>query len=223
MYVIIVANAIELDITPYADIIRWADMTLAADGGACPLLDAGILPHAVIGDLDSLDQARLDALNQQGVEIRAYPRAKDETDLELALLLAVERGATQIDILGALGGRWDHTLANVALLAHPALSNCRVRLLADRQELFLVRDVATIEGRVGDTVSLLPLTGNAGGVTTRGLLYPLKDATLRFDQARGVSNVLIEPPCEVALREGILLVVHHDDGGMYQWNVKRET
>ncbi|MFL5806373.1 MAG: thiamine diphosphokinase, partial [Roseiflexaceae bacterium] len=133
------------------------------------------------------------------------------------LLHAAACGATAITILGALGGRWDHTLANVALLALPELRGCHTRLLADRQTLFLVRDAAPIEGQAGDTVSLLPLTAEARGVTTRGLLYPLADATLRYEQARGVSNVLIETPGHVSLESGLLLVVHHDDGGAHQF------
>jgi thiamine pyrophosphokinase len=181
-------------------------------------LRLGLAPQFVIGDLDSLDADSQAALQAQGVELRRYPRAKNETDLELALLAAAECGASSIDILGGLGGRWDHTLANVALLALPELRGRRSRLLADRQQLFLVRDTATIEGRVGDTVSLLPLTHAADGVTTRGLLYPLDDATLRYEQARGISNVLIEPPGGVSLRDGLLLVVHHDDGGAHQFS-----
>ena len=149
--------------------------------------------------------------------ILRHPRAKDETDLELALLHAATLGAAQIDILGALGGRWDHTLANVALLALPELVGRQTRLLADRQTLFLVRDSAVLEGRRGDTISLLPLTGAAHGVTTAGLQYPLSDATLSFDRARGVSNVLLDPPGRVSLRAGLLLVVQHDDGGAHQF------
>lgn len=219
MYAIIVANAPELDIAPYAALIASADLLLAADGGALPLLRAGSLPSAVLGDLDSLDAASQDELVSRGVELRRFPRDKDETDLELALLEAVARGATEVDVLGALGGRWDHTLANVALLCHPELLGRRVRLLDNRQELFLVRDAAVIDGNVGDTVSLIPLTGDVRGVTTGGLQYPLTEAVLRFDQARGVSNVLLRPPGHVRLREGLLLVVRHDDRGAHQWNV----
>ena len=160
----------------------------------------------------SLDAASLAELEAQGVELRRFPREKDETDLELALLHAASAGATAIDILGALGGRWDHTLANVALLALPELRGRRARLLADGQTLFLVRDAAVLEGQAGDTVSLLPLTGEAHGVTTRGLRYPLDDATLSYERARGVSNVLLDPPGHVSLREGLLLVVQHAGG-----------
>ena len=217
MYAVIVANAPELDAAPYLAQIDAADALIAADGGALPLLRLGRPPRLVIGDLDSLDADSQAALLALGIELRRYPRAKDETDLELALLYAAERGASSIDIVGALGGRWDHTLANVALLALPELRGRRVRLLADAQELFLVRDSATIDGRAGDTVSLLPLTPEARGVTTRGMLYPLDDATLRYEQARGISNVLLDPPGHVSLRDGLLLVVHHDDGGAHQF------
>lgn len=217
MYAVIVANAPDLDAAPYLDLIRRADMLVAADGGARPLMRLGLRPQLVIGDLDSLDAASQAELLAQGVELRRLPREKDETDLELALLHAAAHGADAVDILGALGGRWDHTLANIGLLGLPALRGSRVRILADGQELFLVRGAAPIEGRHGDTVSLVPLSGDAQGVTTRGLLYPLEEATLHYEQARGISNVLIDPPGHVALRAGLLLVVHHDDEGRNQW------
>jgi thiamine pyrophosphokinase len=209
MYAVIVASAPELDIAPYQEHIRAADLLIAADGGALPLLRAGIVPHVAIGDMDSIDAAGLAELEAHAVTLRRFPREKDETDLELALLYAAAAGATTIDILGALGGRWDHTLANVALLALPELCERRTRLLADHQTLFLVRDTATLEGQAGDTVSLLPLAGAAHGVTTKGLRYPLDDATLSYERARGVSNVLLDPPGHVSLREGLLLVVQH--------------
>ena len=209
MSAVIVASAPELEIAPYREHIRAADLLIAADGGALPLLRAGIVPHVAIGDMDSIGAAGLAELEAHGVAPQRFPRDKDETDLELALLYAAAAGATAIDILGALGGRWDHTLANVALLALPELRGRGARLLADRQTLFLVRDSATLEGQPGDTVSLLPLAGDAHGVTTRGLRYPLEDATLSYERARGVSNVLLDPPGRVSLRDGLLLVVQH--------------
>jgi thiamine pyrophosphokinase len=209
MYAVIVASAPDLEIGPYRAHIRAADLLIAADGGALPLLRAGIIPHVAIGDMDSIDAAGLAQLEAHGVALRRFQREKDETDLELALLHAAASGTTTIDILGALGGRWDHTLANVALLALPELRERHTRLLADRQTLFLVRGAATLEGQPGDTISLLPLAGDAHGVTTRGLRYPLDDATLSFERARGVSNVLLDPPGQVSLREGLLLVVQH--------------
>jgi thiamine pyrophosphokinase len=217
MYAVIVANAPDLDAYPYTELIRTADLVIAADGGALPLLRIGMLPALVIGDLDSLDIAAQAELTARGVELRQFPRAKDETDLELALLYVIDRGATSIDVLGALGGRWDHTLANVAMLAMPELRGRQVRLLDDQQALFVVRDAVELHGQHGDTLSLIPLTGAVHGITTRGLLYPLNDATLEFERARGISNVLLDTPGRVEVREGLLLVVQHDDGGAHQW------
>lgn len=217
MYMVIAANAPDLDATPFVEQVRAADRLVAADGGALPLLRLGRAPDIVIGDMDSLDDAALRELAARGAELRRFRRDKDETDLELALLYAAAAGASAIDVIGALGGRWDHTLANVALLALPELAGRRVRLLADGQTLLLVRDTAAIEGQRGDTVSLIPLAGPAHGITTRGLQYPLDDATLGFERARGISNVLLDPPGRVSLRAGLLLLVHHDDGGAHQW------
>ncbi len=217
MHAVIVANAPDLDPTPYLERIRDAELVIAADGGALPLLWSNIIPQIVIGDLDSLDPGAQADLVARGAKLRSFPRAKDETDLELALLYAVERGALVIDVIGAVGGRWDHTLANVAMLAMPELRGRQVRLLAEQQVLFLVRDQADLPGSHGDTLSLIPLTAEVHGITTRGLLYPLEDATLYFERARGISNVLLDPPGRVELRDGLLLVVQHDDGGAYQW------
>jgi thiamine pyrophosphokinase len=217
MYAVIVANAPKLNPEPHAELIRAADLLIAADGGAIPLVQLGVLPAIVIGDLDSLDLSTQQFLIERDVLLHRFPRAKDETDLELALLYAAEQGAQQIDVLGALGGRWDHTLANVALLAMPALARCRVRLLESNQSLLLVRDSLELHGAQGDTISLIPLTATVQGITTRGLLYALADATLSFEHARGISNVLLEPPGCVTIGSGLLLVVQHSDGGEHQW------
>ena len=207
MHAVIVANAPDLDASPFEASLRAADLVIAADGGGDALARAGVAPHVLIGDLDSIAPAALAWAQSQGAEVLRYAAEKDETDLELALLLAAERGAQRIDVLGALGGRWDHSLANVALLALPEIQGKAVRIIGVGQRAFLVRDSAVIEGDVGDTVSLLPIAGAAHGITTRGLRYPLREATLHFERSRGVSNVLEQTPGSVKVREGLLLVV----------------
>lgn len=207
MHAVIVANAPGFAAAPFLPLLRAADLLIAADGGGNALHAVGLAPHLAVGDLDSLAEEVAVAFAAAGAEIRRHPAEKDETDLELALLAAVERGAGRIDLLGALGGRWDMGLANVALLALPELGARRVRLLDVDQEAFLVRDAAVIEGAPGDTVSLLPLAGPAHGITTRGLYYPLEGASLSFERTRGVSNLIVEAPARVSLTQGMLLVV----------------
>lgn len=210
MRILIVANAPVLPDHRMGTLATNADVIIAADGGATALQRAGIRPHILIGDLDSLSEAHVATLAEIGTEIRRFRRDKDETDLELALLAAVELGATHIDLCCVLGGRWDHTFATIALLTMPHLKNLHVCIYADNQVLQIVRDEVTIEGQKEHVVSLLPLTPEVTGITTDGLQYPLINATLYFDRSRGVSNVITQPPARVRITSGILLIVRHD-------------
>jgi thiamine pyrophosphokinase len=184
-------------------------LLIAADGGARVARHFGITPQVVIGDMDSITPELLAELAVGGSEIRQYPQAKNETDLELALLYAVEHGARKIRVIGAVGDRLDQTLSNVYLLALPALAGCDVRLVADDEETsLLLPGVLTIDGAAGDTVSLVPVSGVARGVRTEALVYPLHDEDLLFGPTRGVSNVMESTRARVQLREGALIVVH---------------
>jgi thiamine pyrophosphokinase len=184
------------------------DLVLCADGGVRHANALGIRPDAVIGDLDSLPDREKEALEGRGVYLIRYPRAKDETDLELALLYAAERGAQRITVLGVRGGRLDHELGNLLLLAHPALCSIDVRLRDGVQEAMLVAGERTLNGQEGDLLSLLSIGGDVHGVTTQGLEYALHDETLRLGPARGVSNVFINSTVVVRVRSGLLLAVH---------------
>jgi thiamine pyrophosphokinase len=190
------------------------DWIIAADGGAGRALAWGLKPDLVIGDMDSLtegDRAKLEALGCRFIE---HPRAKDETDLELALGYAARGGAQEIVILGALGGRLDHAVSNLLLLALPDLGGIAVRLADGEREAMLVRSGETVwlEGSPGDLVSLLPLGGDVNGVTTRGLAWGLDEETLFFGFSRGVSNEMVDCRAEIRVGEGILLVVHDGTG-----------
>lgn len=188
--------------------LRTADFIIAADGGAQHVLRMGFTPHVVIGDMDSLTQEQVERLKQAGCRFLTYPTRKNETDAELALLYAVKQGADQIIILGASGGRIDHTLANVLLLTLPELKGVQVSLVDGQQEVILIRGEGTIRGQVGDSVSLLPLAGDAEGITSSGLEYTLDDDTLMFGRTRGVSNTLTASTAHIRLRKGVLLCVH---------------
>ena len=189
---------------------RDVRLVVAADGGARLADRLGLRIDQWVGDGDSLDPASIERLRQAGIPVDLVSPAKDESDLELAVGRAVAAGATEVTVLGALGGpRLDHTLANVALLAHPALAGRGARLLdgATRVSLLTGPATAALEGRSGDLVSLLPVSGEAAGITTEGLEYPLRDEPLRVGPARGLSNVRLGPTATVSLRSGRLLVV----------------
>jgi thiamine pyrophosphokinase len=170
-------------------------------------LAVDVFPDVIVGDLDSLPPDQRRHLETSGCRIISFPARKDETDLELALHYAAAEGATEIVVLAALGGRLDQTVANVMLLTMPELRGIDVRIMEEAQEAFLIDDKATIEGEVGDTLSLIPLGGDAVGVTTEGLEWPLEEDTLHFGPARGVSNVLAANRAQVCLEDGLLLCI----------------
>lgn len=188
------------------------DLLIAVDGGLRHLKSLGLTPDMLIGDLDSVTAGEVAEAEAQGVEVRRYSVDKDETDLELALLAAVERGVDEILVFAALGGRLDHSLANLALLALPQLERRRVTFENGREEVFLIRGEAEIKGRAGDVVSLLPFFDAAEGVETRDLKYPLRRETLLPEKSRGISNVMLKNRAGVSLQSGKLICIHSRQG-----------
>lgn len=184
-------------------------LVIAADGGARNALACDLTPHLVMGDFDSLTPAELRLLAGQGAEIVRYSPHKDETDLELVLLAAVQRDCNPIRVLGGIGDRLDQTLGNVYLLGLSALRGHDVRLVAGKQTAWLAYPGHNvIRGAMGDTLSLIPISGAVHNVRTEALHYPLHGETLRFGPARGMSNVLSGETAEVSFEDGLLLLIH---------------
>jgi thiamine pyrophosphokinase len=188
--------------------LSGAGAIIAADGGAAHALAAGLWPDTVIGDMDSLSSADRSRLDAYGAEVILHPEAKDETDLELALLHAAATYDEPIRVLAGLGGRLDQWLANILLLLHPALRGRDVRFLAPYQQLWLAGSSTEVHGIPGDTVSLIPLGGDVHVLETTGLAWPLRDEVLRVGPARGISNEMTGPRATVTVASGDLLCVH---------------
>ena len=189
-------------------LVREADLVIAADGGANWLAAQGLIPDILVGDMDSIADEVRATIGAQGARLVTAPRGKDETDLELALLEAVAMDVQQITVLGALGGRIDHALANVHLLALTALRGRDVRLYDGTSYLWLAQEQTRVQGEPADLVSLIPLGGDVRGVRTQGLAYPLRGETLFVGPARGTSNVMTGDEATIALEAGTLLVAH---------------
>ncbi len=187
-----------------------ADLVIAADGGADALDRLGRRPDRLVGDLDSADPALVERLAASGTTVDRHPVDKEASDTELAVRAAVTEGADRIDLLGATGGdRLDHELANLLLLADPALAGVELRVLVAGTTVRALRggQVLALSGDPGDLVTLLPIGGDAGGVTTSGLRWPLDGATLEMGTSRGLSNQILEAGASVRLSNGVLLVV----------------
>lgn len=189
--------------------VRAADLVIAADGGTVHLEKWGIAAQLVVGDLDSLPPGARERIAAAGGSIEVHPREKDRSDTEIALDRAIDAGATEVVIVGALGGpRIDHAMANTLLLGRARLA-VPVRLVRGPTTMRLLRGGQRLElaGASGEVVTLLALGGDAAGVTTGGLRYPLNGETLTIGSSRGVSNEITATPASVSCASGALLVI----------------
>ena len=177
--------------------IRDDDFIICADGGYNHAVKMGITPNILIGDFDS-------AKDFENVSDRIqYPTRKDFTDGELAVNYAAEHGYNDIVLIAMTGDRADHTIADILLLA-----KCKNGVLIDdNNEIYLLRDSIEINGKTGQTLSIIPINGDAEGIATQGLEYPLKDETLYFADTRGISNVMTENKCAISLKKGMALII----------------
>jgi thiamine pyrophosphokinase len=182
-------------------------LVIAADSGLDHAVALGRRVDLVVGDLDSVDLDRLASARAAGATVEAHPRDKDQTDLELALDAALVRGARTVTVVGGAGGRLDHFLANLTVLASPRFTGARVDGWIGAAHVSVVRDEVVLEGRPGSLLTLVPLGGPAGGIRTDGLRYPLTDEDLDVGTTRGVSNEFVASSARIRVRTGTLLAI----------------
>jgi len=184
-------------------------LRIAVDGGARHLRALNLLPDLLIGDLDSITKEDRVWCEAGEVEIRQYPVEKDDTDFELALRFALGRSSGPVIVYGGLGGRLDHTIANISVLAGPARAGRQVELRRGEERVFFVGQQVQISAAPCTLLSLLPWGDPCSGITTRGLRYPLVEETLYPERSRGVSNELLTGTAEIRCRKGNLLCIVH--------------
>jgi len=185
-------------------------VVIAADSGLHQGELLGLHIDYVVGDLDSAEPAAVERARAAGAVVERHPVDKDATDLELAFDVARDRGARQVTVVGGAGGRLDHFVANVALLGSARFADLEVDAWLGEAYVAVVqggRLPHVLRGAAGSLVTLLAVGGDACGITTAGLEFPLQGATLRPGTSRGVSNVLVGEHGSVVLEQGTLLVI----------------
>ncbi|MCK9525784.1 MAG: thiamine diphosphokinase [Limnochordia bacterium] len=182
-------------------------LVICADGGAALARKWGLIPAIIIGDLDSLDQETKEYWQGENIPFHRVSAAKDESDMDLAVSYALQRGARRITLVGGWGSRIDHSLGNVELLYRLAQEKIENRLLTKEHQLSAFTGEFRAKVVKGSYVSLIPLSEEVRGVTTRGLLYPLEQATLRKGSTLTISNVACEAEIFLQSDDGVLFVV----------------
>lgn len=206
MRTIIIGNG---DINNYDIVREYFDgaYIIACDGGLRHCRAMMITPNVMVGDFDSANKGDIAFYEELGVLRIDYPRRKDMTDMEIALETALEKSSDEIYIVGGLGTRFDHSLANVHILIKPIRKGVRTYLLDEHNIITLVEDSIEIIGEKGQTVSLIPLTTEVTGIETRNMEYPLYNRTLTIGSSLGISNVMTREEAFISVKGGILIVI----------------
>lgn len=183
-------------------------LVIAADGGYDKLKQWGIIPQLAVGDFDSLGHV------PQGVEVVRHPVMKDDTDMMLAVREGLERGCGRFLIYGGLGGRLDHTLANLHILDHLARQGLPAFLLGEDTAVTAIHSGELVfDAAHRGTLSLFSWGGAARGVTLRGLLYPLELGEMTPERPLGVSNEFLGQTARVSLQHGTLIALWRPAAG----------
>ncbi len=206
--VVIVANGDFNNRDFYRRLLRGDDYLICVNGGTGHALAMGLSPDMIIGDLDSLapgDSERIAPLKPRLIK---HPRAKNKSDLELAVDQAVNMKPAEILLIGILGGeRADHAFANLLLLSIPHRAGIPARIVDEQHEIKVIGAEAIFEGNKGDYLSLFSLTAETVVIETTGLKFPLKDESLFFSSTRGLSNELTQTRARVKIKSGLLLAI----------------
>lgn len=208
MHVVVVAGGAPVD-ARWQPLLSGADRVIAADSGVAHALALHLHVDAVVGDLDSASAADVRAAQDAGARVERHPVDKDATDLELALEAAVRDGATAVTVAAIGGGRVDHFLANMFLLASARWTDITVDALDGSGRVWVLRGgtALVVRGRAGDLVSILPVTDGARGIRTTGLRWALHSEDLAPGSTRGVSNEMTGLEAHVAVDQGVVLVI----------------
>lgn len=207
MKAVVVSNGDIKDINFAKDILKDSHIIIAADGGSRHILNSGFMPDALIGDLDSVDEETLDKIKTSSCAIVKYPREKDYTDTQIAIDYAIEKKADEIILLGCVGDRLDHTLANIFLLVKLIKQGIKACIVNEKNAIYITDHCIELNGNIGDLLSLIPVGGDVTGIYTKGLKYGLAGKTIKMGDPLGISNVFIDNKIEVKIESGYLLVI----------------
>ncbi|MDO4788736.1 MAG: thiamine diphosphokinase [Johnsonella sp.] len=192
------------------------EKVIAVDAGLEYLDRAGILPDILIGDFDTLENRVLEKYSKMdGVEILRYNPVKNASDLEIAAEICKERGVKELWALGALGGRADHTLANIFLVCKLISEGLCLVLLDASNKIYALEGSLRIERekQYGKYLSFFPVGGSLPYLTLKGVKYPLED--MRIDKYKNpsllISNEICEDFAQIEVREGKILVIESRD------------
>lgn len=177
---------------------------IAVDKGLEQLYRLNIIPEHVVGDFDSISKEILEYYqNNPQIIFHKYNPEKDNTDTDIAIQLAIQLQSSNIIILGALGKRMDHAIANIHILKYALDAKIPCQIVDTHNKVYLAKENITLykNESYGKYISLIPLTTEVEGITLKGFKYPLKDASLAIGKSLGISNEIVEEVATIELKK----------------------
>lgn len=188
------------------------DIIIAVDRGLQALNTIKVKPSYIIGDFDSVDKEILDEYKNTNIEVINLNPEKDYSDTHMALKLAIKQESKEIYIVGALGKRVDHALANIHILKEAIDCNVECKILDNNNEIQLINKYTKLKKDLSyKYISLIPLTTEVTGITLTGFKYPLENATLNIGHSIGISNEQIDDMTTIDIKKGILILIKSRD------------
>lgn len=208
---LLILNGEKVNSTTILKLKDESDFILSADGGTDYCIELGIIPDLVIGDLDSISPKTLDILKKKEVPINVFPIKKDKTDSQLSIEYLMDKGAEEITIIGAIGSRIDHTLANILLLKTIKDKGIKGKIVHNNNIIYIIDDELILDKKNGYFVSIIPIESKGVLVSLKGFEYNLSKVKIDFASTLGVSNFVIDEKGYIKVHEGECLVVVSKD------------
>ena len=191
--------------------IKDANLIIGADKGCEVLYKYNITPDYILGDFDSADANIINSLENKAKRKIKFKREKDYTDTEIAYNLAVEKGATEIILLGATGTRYDHSLSNFGLMLRGLRKSILVKVIDDNNYIFLIDKPRTLYGNIGDTISFHAYCEEVKNFNINGAKYNLSNYNLKLGDSLTTSNEFMEEKINITFDSGIVMVLYTKD------------
>lgn len=191
--------------------VSYSDIIIGADRGCEALLKHNVVPTYILGDFDSASKDTIYKLEEMGISKFKYKKEKDYTDTELAFKLALDKGATEITMLGVTGSRYDHTIGNIGLLLKALELEVRAEIIDDNNKIYLINRNTKFTGELGDIISFQAYFKTVKGLSIKGAKYELSNYDLKIGESITTSNEFLDKEIEVCFEEGILMVLRTKD------------
>lgn len=190
------------------------DVIIAVDNGLKVLNEINIKPNHIVGDFDTIDPSILELYKyDESIKVHSFNPIKDNTDTDIAIRLAVELKSTEIIILGAIGTRIDHVLANINVLKYALDSNVVCKIINEYNEVQLIdKSIVLYKNDIDKKyVSLIPLTERVSNVRLKGFKYELDNGVFNIGSSLGISNEIVDDEAIIEFDNGILILIFSKD------------